>query len=103
MEEKAKRLFSITVDLSEKIVRKLDSLEITQDEDFLFKNAMLFFFCKAYKSYQAIYLLWEKGFEEDAIALTRTLFELTLQSHYMKSAPKERALLFAEYVPLNRP
>ncbi len=58
---------------------------------------MHFFFCKAYKTYQAIALLSDAGFVEDAEVLSRTLFELFLQAEWMSTKPKEMARSFVEH------
>ena len=39
------------------------------------KLAILYFFCKAYKTFQAIHLLWRQGYNQDAFILNRTLLE----------------------------
>src|SRR5262245_54451024 len=44
-----------------------------------YKLALLYFFSKALKTYQAICCLWTTGFEQDASVLSRTLFEIVLQ------------------------
>jgi Family of unknown function (DUF5677) len=59
------------------------------NDDHGFKTVMCFFFAKAYKSFQAIEILWSNGFAEDAFVLTRTLFELYAQADLMRSAPGE--------------
>jgi Family of unknown function (DUF5677) len=100
--QKIEKTFQIGIELAEKIVATSKSLNASDGEDFAYKGAMFFFFCKAYKSYQAIRLLWEKGFTEDAFILTRTIFELALQSGYMKEDPKPRARLFTEHDPVSR-
>jgi hypothetical protein len=57
----------------------------------------LFFFAKAYKTYQAISILWHQGFPEDSIILMRTLYELMLQVSYTYMEPVKCANLFREF------
>ncbi len=90
------------MDLGEKIVAKADCLSASDNEEFVYKASMFFFFCKAYKSYQAIRLLFREGFPEDAFILARSIFEISLQAQYMKEDPKPRARLFAEHDPVMR-
>lgn len=99
--EKIKKLFQLGNGLAEIIKSKDDSLNATGEEQLIFRGTMFFFFCKAYKSYQAIQLLWNQGFPEDATILARTLFEIELQSRYMREDPK-RVRLFLEYDPVLR-
>lgn len=101
-EHKSDQVFQIGVDLAEKIVVNVKSLTALDEEELAYKGSMFFFFCKAYKSYQAIRVLWREGFAEDAFILTRTIFELALQARYMKEDPKPRARLFAEQDPVMR-
>lgn len=96
------QMFRIGVDLAEKLVAEARFLTASDEEEFAYKGAMHYFFCKAYKSYQAICLLWREGFAEDAFILARTIFELALQARYMKEEPKPRARLFAEHDPVMR-
>lgn len=95
-------MFQIGLDLAEKVVAKMSSLNALDEEEFVYKGAIFFFFCKAYKSYQAVRVLWREGFAEDAFILARTIFELALQVRYMVEDPKPRARLFAEHDPVVR-
>ena len=90
-------LFQIGIELGRSIVAKVNSVSGSDGEEWAYKAAMLFFFCKTYKTYQAAYLLHREGFSEDAFILARTVFELALQARYMKEDPKPRARLFTEY------
>lgn len=96
------QMFRIGDDLAEKVVARTNSLTARDEEEWAYKGAMFFFFCKAYKSYQAIRVLWREGFAEDAFILARTIFELALQTRYMREDPKPRARLFAEHDPVMR-
>jgi hypothetical protein len=57
-------------------------------EDANFTAFMLSLFTKAYKSYQAAQKLWELGFPEDALMLSRTIFEILLHAKHMMQDPK---------------
>lgn len=96
------RMFRIGVDLAEKIVTKATNLTASDEEEFAYRGSMFFFFCKAYKSFQAVWFLFKEGFSEDAFILTRTIFELSLQAQYVKADPKPRARLFVEHDPVAR-
>ena len=95
-------LFQVGLELGHKIIEKVRSVSGSDGEELAYKGAMLFFFCKAYKSYQAANLLYRQGYLEDAFILARTVFELALQARYMKEDPKPRARLFTEYDPVAR-
>lgn len=99
---KVDKAFQIGVNLAEQVVAKVKSLTAPDEEELVYKATMFFFFCKAYKSYQACRVLWRQGFSEDTFILVRTIFELALQARYMKQAPKSRARLFNEYDPVMR-
>ena len=59
------------------------------------KRAMLFFLCKALKSYRAMGLLLDGGYPEDARIIGRSIYELRLQALYLAGEPEERAKQFA--------
>jgi len=101
-EGKNARLFSLAIDLAEKVIASARCIRAADEGEMLYKMAMLFFFTKAYKTYQAIYTLVEAGFTEDAFALSRFIFEVALQARYMKEAPIPRAKLFAQHEPVVR-
>ncbi len=96
-DKQADQLFEIGAGLGETALSKLTKISGKDGEELAYKGAMLFFLCKAYKSYQAIRILWSTGFVEDAFVLVRTIFELALQARYMSGDPKPRARLFTEY------
>jgi hypothetical protein len=60
------------------------------------KLAILYFFSKAYKTFQAIYELWSRGFDQDAIILNRTLLEILLQADWIHHDP-ENAKRFQDH------
>lgn len=98
----AEKMFRIGIDLAEKVVAKATSLTASDEEEFVYKGCMFFFFCKAYKSYQGARLLFREGFSEDAFVLARTIFEISLQAQYMQQDSKPRARLFVEHDPVVR-
>jgi len=97
LERDLEKMFRIGIDLAEKVVAKATSLVASDEEELVYKGCMFFFFCKAYKSFQAVRLLFKEGFPEDPFMLARTIFELSLQAQYMKEDPKPRARLFTEH------
>lgn len=62
-----------------------------------YKLALLYFFSKSLKSYQAIGCLWMNSFDQDASALSRTLFEIVLQCEWLRVKPGEHAVRFQEH------
>lgn len=62
-----------------------------------YKLALLYFFSKSFKTYQAIGCLWMNGFDQDASALSRTLFEIVLQCEWLRVKPGEHAVRFQEH------
>jgi len=94
---RVEKMFSVAVSAAEKVAWKIRSITAEDYEYLMYKVAILFFFCKAYKSYQAFRCLWKAGFEQDAVVLARSVFEILLQVRYMEGAPKERARLFTEH------
>ena len=64
------------------------------------QRALLFFFSKAYKTYQAVKVLCESGFLEDARDLARGIYELRLQALYLgvpNSEIDQRAAKFFDH------
>jgi hypothetical protein len=79
----------------------MPSLEGTVNEQ-VYKGAMLFFLAKAFKSYQAIFELCRIGFFQDAVVLSRSIFEIFLQACWMLGDPEARATAFAKHDPVER-
>lgn len=88
-------LFRVGLDLVEELITRLKRARLSGQLDY--KRAMLFFFCKAFKTYQAARLLWQAGFPEDASNLARSIYELRLQSIYLSQKPEERSKLFVKH------
>jgi hypothetical protein len=92
---KDEQLFHIGVELAEALLLQIRQRAISGNLNY--RRAMLFFFCKAFKSYQAIQLLWREGFREDAYVLARTIYELRLQAMYLSQDPEGRSMLFIRH------
>jgi hypothetical protein len=60
------------------------------------KLAILYFFYKASKTFQAIYVLRSRGFDQDGIILNRTLLEILLQADWIHHDP-ENAKRFQDH------
>ena len=99
-EEKAEARFKLGVHLAEQFLAQKHGADLKPGANVTFEAAMLFFFCKSYKTYQAIATLWCAGFYEDAWLLTRTLFEIWMQVAYLRRDPSERARQFQEHDPV---
>jgi len=80
-----------------KVLKEIKSATAKDDNDFLVKTVCLFFFAKAYKSFQVFQLLWEKGFTEDAQIIARTIFEIMLQTKYISEEPLKLSTLFIDF------
>jgi hypothetical protein len=65
-----------------------------------YHKVVFFFFCKAYKTFQAFGTLCKAGFIEDAEVLARTIFELFLQANWLEADPNTNARLFFEHAPV---
>jgi hypothetical protein len=62
-----------------------------------YQRALLFFFSKAYKTYQAVASLNRQGFVEDAHSLARGVYEIRLQVIYMSGDPEVRSKQFFDH------
>ncbi len=65
------------------------------------KTSTAFFLAKAFKTYQAINLLVEHQYHQDAAILARTIYEIYLQTLYVSGAA-ERGELFLKHDPVDR-
>ena len=99
-QETTEARLKLGVHLAEKFLAQKPWANLDPEADVTFEAIMLFFFCKSYKTYQAIAVLWRAGFYEDAPLLTRTLFEIWMQAAYIGKSPKERAREFQEHDPV---
>jgi len=88
-------------DLAEKLVQRTPTLRAKGRTDIAHKSAMLFFFAKAYKTYQALHVLLSAGFEEDGLILVRSLYEIMLQCRYMAEDPERHAQQFLKFDPVS--
>lgn len=92
--------FKLGTTLAEKFLAQRPELKLKTGADVTYEAAMLFFFCKAYKTYQAVDCLWRTGFYEDAFLLVRTILEVYLQARYMNEAPSAHSKEFVEHDPV---
>jgi hypothetical protein len=100
-QEKTEARFKLGTDLAERFLAQKPGANLSLGEDATLEAILLFFFCKSYKTYQAIAALWRAGFYEDASLLTRTLFEIWMQAAYIGERPREGALQFQEHDPVH--
>jgi Family of unknown function (DUF5677) len=111
------RFFEIGISVAEKFAARMGELTksealfshlrdrgFTASDQNAFDYSMItfFFFCKTYKTYQAIRMLCRGGFVEDALVLGRTIFEIYLQSEWMSQYPQGRAVDFMNYESVKR-
>ncbi|MGA7760570.1 MAG: DUF5677 domain-containing protein [Candidatus Binataceae bacterium] len=94
-EETDEQLFRVGFGLSEELITRLKRARLSGRLNY--KRAMLFFFCKSFKTYQGSRLLWQAGFPEDAANLARSIYELRLQTIYLSQNPDERSKLFIKH------
>ena len=90
------RTFAVGSDTVNKFLPRIFGKPIGENGNY--KKALLFFFCKALKTYEAIRTLQNRGFMEDARILTRSIFELRLQALYLDQEPKERTRQFLQHL-----
>ncbi len=93
--EADQQLFRIGNELANELIFQLTSTKFSGQ--FPYRRASLFFFCRAFKAYQAVAMLWREGFSEDAYSLARTVYELRLQAIYLSRDPAPRAKLFIRH------
>jgi hypothetical protein len=91
MREELSRIVELVTNLCGKVREDLRKHQTTTT---LPQGVMLYWFVKAAKTYDALLLLWREGYWQDAVALSRTLFEIVLQSKYLSGDPAARAELF---------
>lgn len=99
-QEKTEARFKLGADLAERFLAQKPGTNLSFEDDVTLEAILLFFFCKSYKTYQAIAALWRAGFYEDTSLLTRTLFEIWMQAAYIRERPRERARQFQEHDPV---
>jgi uncharacterized protein DUF5677 len=90
--KKDEQLLGIGHALAELLLFRLRATPISGQR--WYRHAMLFFFSKAFKTFEAVGFLWSKGFVEDSCVLARSVYELRLQAIYLSQAPEERSKLF---------
>ena len=95
-EDSVSQLFSLGHDFAEHIPCKAKQLMAKDELQFAYRSVMFFFFCKTYKSFQALRRLWDEGFPEDALPILRSMFEGMLQAKHIRQEPS-RAQDFLDY------
>jgi uncharacterized protein DUF5677 len=88
-------LWVVGKDLAESLLERLRNTRVSGKAEY--RRAMLFFFCKAYKTYQAVELLWSGGYVEDATSVVRSIYELRLQAAFMSRDPVIRSRQFLKH------
>jgi hypothetical protein len=88
------QLFAIGTETADTLVVALKSTALRLTD---YRHAMLFFFCKAYKTYHAIQILWTNGYAEDATNLARSIYEIRLQVLFMSGDPLPRSQQFFDH------
>jgi len=83
--------------LGEEIIKSEKDVKGLDEKELAYRIAMVFFFGRSYKSYQALYKLWSSGFEEDAYVVLRGIYESFLQARYVAREPHKRAMQLTEY------
>ena len=99
---KARRVFSLGIDFAEKVLPETKTIHAADRQSLFFQIIILFFFSKAFKTFQAVEVLWQKGFSQDSLMLTRTIFELSCQARFLAKDPKGRTTLFLHHDPVLR-
>ncbi len=102
IEKTVQAIWNLGDSMAKEVVQVTGGQLPTEADKFLQSMVALFFFAKSYKSYQAARSLWRDGFPEDALALTRSLFEANLQAHYIARDPEQRVPQFMEFDPVER-
>lgn len=95
--KKSFELTKIFIDLADDILSKITAIAVYNDDEFLFKLVVRFFFVKAYRTINSIFLLCQHNYVEDAVALLRNLFEIVVNTLYISKDPLQRARVFLEY------
>ncbi len=96
------RYFELGHSIGEWVKANVHDLRAPDGEEFAYRATQFFFFCKCYKTYQAVVLLWRSGFAEDSVILARSLFEIVLQSKYITLDPLRRTRMYLEFDVVDR-
>lgn len=73
----------------------MDSKKIKGESQF--HDVMAFLFSKSYKTFWAIHILAQHGFGQDAVILTRSLFEILVTSKYIIAKDADLVEKFVKY------
>jgi len=82
--------------LIREVTTRLEGLGATTVETLWPRVFSLSLFAKGYETYQAVQHLWSAGFIEDALALSRTLFEIELILKRIAAKPAEATAALLE-------
>src|SRR5260370_40086905 len=94
MTEELQRLLDLVSRLSERARGDLRNLP---SKTTLAQGVILYWFAKVAKTFDAIRLLWQEGYWQDASSLARTILELVFQSEYLSRDPEAHAELFMSH------
>src|SRR5260370_21858866 len=94
MTEELQRLLDLVSRLSERARGDLRNLP---SKTTLAQGVMLYWFAKGAKTFDAIRLLWQDGYWQDASSLSRTILELMFHSYYLRRDPEAPADLFKSH------
>jgi hypothetical protein len=92
--ETIERFFQMGTTAAERLLATISEFRPSDSDDFAYKGAMLAFFAKGYRSYQAIRILFNQGLGEDAVSILRTMFDLLLQAVWVHQSPTPRGRSF---------
>lgn len=87
--------FAIGFELSNNFLSRIRGRGIGNNP--AYKRAMLFFLCKALRTYQGAHHLWVGGYMEDGRSHARGIFEIRLQARYMVIEPDIRSAQFTRH------
>jgi len=99
---RAERFFELGESLGKDVLKEAKALSGDSREEAGYKACVFFFFCKSLKTFRAIRVLWQAGFEEDATVLARTLFETAIQSMYVTRDPTNHSQRFWQHDGVER-
>jgi hypothetical protein len=96
------RFFGLGHSIGDWVKENVQSITAPDEDELAYRSTQFFFFCKCYKSYQAIELLWRNGFAQDSAMLARSLFEIVLQAKYINVDPIARTRRYIDFDIVDR-
>lgn len=94
--------FESTIDVSSSLRRHIRRIARGKSKRDDGAHLSYFFFTKSLTSLSAMNLLWENGFFQDSLALSRSIFELYLIHAYIQMDPNERVRRYLAYESVAR-